>query len=107
MGPEARKEYVVARRERYGRLGREGRTRLLTEFCAMTGCHRKSAIRCLNAPARQTAKRSGPKPEYGESDLRVLKEIWLAAEQPCGKRLKGRWSCGCQPMRNGGPCRRG
>lgn len=89
MGPEARKEYVKAMRERYERMGREGRTRLLSEFCAMMRCHRKSAIRCLNAPAREGAKRSGPKSKYGEAELHVLKEIWLAAEQPCGKRLKG------------------
>lgn len=89
MGPEAKKEYVKAMRERYGRMGRQGRTLLLNEFCAMMGCHRKSAIRCLNGPEGTAAKRPGPKAQYGEAELRVLKEIWLAAEQPCGKRLKG------------------
>ena len=33
-------------------------------------------------------RKAGAKPKYGEAERVVLKEIWLAAEQPCGKRLK-------------------
>lgn len=88
MGPEARKEYVERMRERYGRMGRPGRTRLLDEVSEVLGCHRKSAIRRLNAKPRASARRPGPKAEYGEEERRVLKDIWLAAEQPCGRRLK-------------------
>ena len=33
-------------------------------------------------------RRGGPRRRYGEEEREVLKAIWLAAEQPCGKRLK-------------------
>lgn len=88
MGPEAREEYVKAMQMRYSRMARKGRSELLDEFCAMLGCHRKSAIRRLRCTPRETTKRRGPAREYGEAEREVLKAIWLAAEQPCGKRLQ-------------------
>ena len=38
--------------------------------------------------AGEKGRRGGPRRRYGEAERAVLKEIWLAAEQPCGKRLK-------------------
>ena len=87
MGPEAKKEYVEAIRERYGRMNRKGKGMILEEFCAVTGDHRKHAIRVLNGLRRQKGKRPGPASRYGEAEVEALKAIWLAAEQPCGKRL--------------------
>ena len=48
-------------------------------------------IKLLNGQAegkRAGARRGGPRRCYGEEERKVLKAIWLAAEQPCGKRLK-------------------
>jgi hypothetical protein len=65
---------------------------LLDEVCAFCGYERKYAIKLLGGK-REIAgsvgrRRGGSKPVYGESERRVLKVIWLAAEQPCGRRLK-------------------
>ncbi len=87
MGPEARREYVMAMRERYGLMNRQGKGRVLDEFCAMMACHRKHAIRALNAVAPGPSRRSGPTVRYGACERQVLKAVWLAADQPCGKRL--------------------
>ena len=87
MGPKSRREYVVAMRERYGRMNRRGKGRVLDEFCAMMGCHRKHAIRTLNGPEREPARRPGPCALYGAAECKALKAVWLAADQPCGKRL--------------------
>lgn len=88
MGPQARREYVVAMRERYGRLSRAGRSALLDEVCALCRCHRKHAIRLMRVPAPSAApRRPGPARHYGPDVLDPLKAIWLAAEQPCSKRL--------------------
>lgn len=87
MGPQGKREYVEAVRERYRRMNRRGKGMILKEFCAVTGWHRKHAIRVLNGASKAKAARPGPKPRYGARELEALKAIWLGAEQPCGKRL--------------------
>ncbi len=90
MGPQARREYLAAMRARYAQLGRRGRSALLDEVCALCGWHRKHAIRCLSAPPPSEPAppcRPGPPHRYGPAVLAPLREIWLAAEQPCSKRL--------------------
>lgn len=88
MSPQARREYVDAVRRRYRRSRRKIKTRILDELCAVCGYDRKYAIRLLNRPARAKPARRGPKRRYGPEVLAVIKGIWLAAEQPCSKRLK-------------------
>lgn len=78
-------------RERYTHRGREGRSRLLDELCELCGYERKYAIKLLGGKRRiagKTKGKSGSKPKFGEAEREVLKVIWLADEQPCGKRLK-------------------
>ena len=79
-------------RERYRDRGREGRSRLLDEVCEVCGYERKYAMKVLGG-RREIAggrglKRGGSRLRYGEAEREVIKTIWLAAEQPCGKRLK-------------------
>jgi hypothetical protein len=67
---------------------------MLDEGCRLFGVHRKSLIRALARPARRRSNRCGRKRRYGAELLGPLKRIWLAAEQPCAKRLKallGQW----------------
>jgi hypothetical protein len=33
-------------------------------------------------------KAGGSKPKYGKKERKVFQVIWMAAEQPCGKRMK-------------------
>jgi hypothetical protein len=75
---------------RYRRAGRPHKSRILEEFCATCGYHRKAALRLLNRPLRTAPpKRSGPKVRYDPAEvLPVLKALWLASDQLCSKLLK-------------------
>lgn len=90
MSIEAKTQYLGRIYDRYQRAGRQHKSRILDEFCAVCGYHRKAALRLLNRPRVQAPRRrAGPKPTYDAfSILGPLKTIWLASEQPCGKRLK-------------------
>lgn len=91
MSEKSKEEVLVLMRERYLRRGREARGRLLDEFCELCAYERKYAIKLLGGKRRDGEKsqgQSGSKPKYGEAEREVLKVIWLADEQPCGKRLK-------------------
>jgi transposase InsO family protein len=90
MSIEAKTQYLGRIYERYQRAGRQHKGKILDEFCAVCGYHRKAALRLLHRPAgRRVKRRPGPKPIYDAPKiLGPLKTIWLASEQPCGKRLK-------------------
>lgn len=90
MSLASKKEYLRRVHGRYERAGREHKGRILDEFCAVCGYHRKSALRILGRPLeRPKAKRPGPKRKYeAEQLLAPLKQVWLTADQPCSKLLK-------------------
>lgn len=90
MSLSAKREALARIHGRYGRAGRPHKTRILEEFCATCGYHRKAALRLLNRPLRTTPpKRSGPKLTYDPLEvLPVLKAIWLVSDQLCSKLLK-------------------
>jgi len=73
---------------RYQGRGREGRTRMLDELCEDYGYERKYAIKLLGHGVPPPAGRGhpGPEPKYRLIEP-VVRAVWLAAEQPCGKRL--------------------
>ena len=84
-------------RFRYQARGREGKSRLLDELIEICGVSRKHAIKVMNQSVGSTVNRTetrGRKTIYGANELKVLKVIWLAANQPCGKLLQpmiGMW----------------
>jgi hypothetical protein len=90
MSLSAKREALARIHGRYQRAGRPHKTRILDEFCATCGYHRKAALRLLNrslpaAPPR----RPGPKVVYDPVEvLPVLKAVWLASDQLCSKLLK-------------------
>ena len=90
MSLSAKREALARIHGRYQRAGRPHKTRILDEFCATCGYHRKAALRLLNRPLRTTPpKRSGPKVLYDPREvLPVLKSLWLASDQLCSKLLK-------------------
>jgi len=92
MSPRSKREYREAVHLRYKNAPRREKTAILDEFCATCGCHRKHAIRVLKRFKRFTkpkTKRKGKPPSYqNEAIGKPLKEIWLAANLPCSKRLK-------------------
>ena len=73
---------------RYARRGRAGKTRMLDELCEDYGYERKYAIKLLGlaVPPPSGRVHPGPEPRYTLIEP-VVRVIWLAAEQPCGKRL--------------------
>ena len=92
MSPRSKKEYTEAINLRYKNASRHEKTIILNEFCTTCGYHRKHALRILRRFKRFTKprpKKRGKPPVYQDEDiLKPLKQIWLAANLPCSKRLK-------------------
>src|SRR4051812_33154925 len=89
MSLSSKREYLQRIHGRYQRAGREHKSKILDEFCAVCSYHRKFALRLLNRSLARRRRRPGPKPIYeGQRLLPALKEVWLLADQPCGKLLK-------------------
>ena len=87
-------EYLKVQRTRYlRRAGKSARSILLNEACEVTGMDRKHLIKVLKGtlPIRGEAAGAGRdgrgRPARYGSLLPVIKGLWLASEQPCGKRL--------------------
>lgn len=92
MSSGSKKEYLRAIHRRYRQATRKEKARILDEFCATCGYHRKHAIRLLHAFRHFSYpkhKKRGRKSLYAAEDILIpLKRIWLAANLPCSKRLK-------------------
>jgi len=84
----SKREYLLAIWERYQRVGRRFKSKILDEFCAVCGYTRKYAIGLLSRKPRRRRRKPGPRRRYDGEVLEPLKAIWLAAEQLCSKRLK-------------------
>ena len=88
ISPQARQELVAAVAERYQRSTPAERGRILDEFVALTGYHRKHAIRVLNGSSAMPAVRRGRRSVYDEAVTEGLVVLWEASDRVCGKRLK-------------------
>ena len=95
-----RREITKATRKRYQKAPKMEKSRILDEVCAITGWHRKHAIRVLNQPVAPPGKRGsrvlskpketrGRKPVYTDEVLAALRKAWAVLDCPCGKRLVG------------------
>jgi hypothetical protein len=84
----ARQELVKAIAGRYGGASAPEKCHILDEFVALTGYHRKHAIRVLNGRVGPApAARSRPR-LYDEAVRQALIVLWEASDRICGKRLK-------------------
>ena len=90
MSLSAKRESLLRIHGRYQRAGRPHKAKILDEFCATCGYHRKAALRLLNQPLRTApSRRSGPKLLYDPQEVGpVLKAVWLASDQLCSKLLR-------------------
>lgn len=88
MVGRSKREYLEKIRPRYAAAKREGKQRILDEFCANCGYHRKHAIRLLRADRPVRQRRPGRPSEYGVEESKVLEAIWLTANRPCSRRFK-------------------
>src|SRR3974390_1305798 len=90
MSEITRKEVLIRMRRRYASAGLEYKGKLIDEAVELLGYHRKAAIRALGRTAVKAGVlhiRGRPREDDPEQLLKPLKVIWLAALQPCGKRL--------------------
>jgi len=91
MSRASRRDYWERIYPRYqGARGPEKR-RILEEFCANCGYHRKHAIRVLNGPpppAQQLRRGRRRGVTYGSRVISILKAVWEAADYPWSVRLK-------------------
>ena len=89
MSVKRRQELMDSLRKRYRSGSRGSKCRILDEFVAVTGYHRKHAIRLLRLGrvALIAVARARPR-RYGDAVAEALVVLWEASDRVCGKRLK-------------------
>lgn len=88
VSKESRKELIEAVRHRYRNSTKLEKGRILDEFTALSGVHRKHAIRIMKqARADKTPATRGNARIYHEAVKEVLIVLWEASDRICGKRL--------------------
>jgi hypothetical protein len=88
MSQQGKRELVERLRDRYLKATRLEKTKILDEFTAVTGLHRKSAIRVLRRGYQRGRERRGRKGKYSGSAVAALVTIWRVCGGICGKRLQ-------------------
>jgi len=83
-----RKELIEAVGARYRQARARERTTILDEFVALSGYHRKHAIRVLAGEHLQERARAPRNRLYDEAVRQALIVLWEAGDRVCGKRLK-------------------
>jgi hypothetical protein len=88
MSKELRIDWLPKLQSRYARRSREAKSRMLDELCEDYHYERKYAIKLLRGALPTAGGRAHPGPERRYAVVEpVVRQIWLTAEQPCGKRL--------------------
>jgi hypothetical protein len=89
MSVEERRKYLKLVAPRYANAGRRERSKLLTELGAVTGLHRKSLIRLMNAPSLERAPRRPRfrRRRYGVAVADVVRVVWESLDYVCAERL--------------------
>jgi len=89
ISKQAKSELLEVLRQRYQHAAKIDKTKILDEFVAVAGCHRKHAIRLLTGsdPAPSVVSAVARR-TYDEAVRQALIVLWEAADRICGKRLK-------------------
>jgi hypothetical protein len=88
MSLASKRELLLAVAPRYFAAGRREKSRIVDEFVAVTGYHRKYALALLKHPHVKTRKpKRHRKVRYGPAVGRALRTCWEAVGCPCSKRL--------------------
>jgi hypothetical protein len=93
MSTTTKYELLQALRARYRKSSRHKKKLILDEFCSICEYNRKYAIRLFNSEVSvrslQNLKKRGRKKVYDDPLItEVLRDIWVANNLPCSKRLK-------------------
>ena len=83
-----RAELVEATRTRYVAASKVLKQRILDEFVAVTGYHRKHAMRLLRTGLVKKATERPERRVYDEAVQIALIVVWEASDRICGKRLQ-------------------
>ena len=83
-----RTELVAAIVERYRACSRASKQQILDEFVAVTGYHRKHAIRLLGQRETKPPRNRRQAIRYGADNRQALVVLWEASDRLCSKRLK-------------------
>ena len=84
----AKQELVATIRDRYQQACKKDKGRILDEFTAITGHHRKHGIRLLSGTADNQGKQVVGRRIYDEAVREAVIVVWEASDRICGKRLK-------------------
>ena len=86
----AKQELLVTLRDRYRSSSKKDKSRILDEFIAITGHHRKHGIRLLGQIDEddEVPRQARSQRIYDEAVREAVIVIWEAADRICGKRLK-------------------
>jgi hypothetical protein len=92
MRKQSREEYLESVRLRYKDASKPQKQAMLDEVCTVCGYNRKYAIRLLNAGQADTKppepEKRGRKKLYDDPLIEhVLRDLWVATNLPCAKRL--------------------
>ena len=89
MSKKSKDDLVKRTHSRYLQASKVEKTRILDEFVAATGYHRKHAIRKLRKGIAECHReRRGRKRTYTGDAVRAMAEIWRICGCICGKRLR-------------------
>ena len=87
----AKREFLETLRDRYRSSSKKDKSRILDEFIAVTGHHRKHGIRLLGQSGNDWEQQPAVKRSrriYDDAVGEALIVVWEAADRICGKRLK-------------------
>ena len=84
----AKQELVATIRDRYQQSSKKEKGRILDEFTAITGHHRKHGIRLLSQTVAEEDKQVLGRRIYDEAVREAVIVVWEAFDRICGKRLK-------------------
>ena len=88
MSQQSKKELLGAIHPRYLKASKAEKSKIIDEFVAATGYHRKYAIRVLkHGPRRSKGKRKGRTAIYGGEVVKALEMVWEICGQICSRRL--------------------
>ena len=88
MSQHSKRELVQRLQSRYLKANRKEKTKILDEFVAITGLHRKAAIRSLRRQNKPNKECRGRRKIYTGSVVAALVQIWRICGCICGKRLQ-------------------
>ena len=90
MSRMAKWEFLASIQERHQGSSKRDKGRILDEFIAVTGHHRKHGIRLLGRSGEAADQVTGVKGRriYDEAVREAVILVWEASDRICGKRLK-------------------